>query len=73
MGAMQQVSKGAHGYAGYFTGSILNDSYKETLSLEEGLKIMKMCANEMRHRFLIDQSKFIVKIITKDGIKIENI
>ena len=55
MGTMQQVGKGAHGYAGYFTSSILEDNYREGLTQEQGLAIMKKCANEMRTRFLHDQ------------------
>ena len=69
MGTMQQTAKGAHGYAGYFTTSILEDNYKVGLTQAEGLEIMKKCANEMRTRFLLDQTKFIVKVVTKDGIE----
>lgn len=72
-GSLQEVKKGAHGYAGYFTSSILDNHYKKDMTLEEGLECIKKCTDEMKTRFLISQPKFVVKIITKDGTKVETI
>ena len=53
-GTLQQVTKGAHGYAGYFASSILDNDFKHDMTLEEGIETMKKCANELRHRFMAD-------------------
>ena len=73
MGTMCQMTKGAHGYAAYFVGSILDNFYKKGMSIEDGLECMKKCVHEMKTRFLLDQSYFQVKIVTKDGSRVENI
>jgi 20S proteasome subunit beta 4 len=41
----------------------------QDLTLEEGMEIVKKCSQELRQRFLISQNKYIVKIVTKDGIQ----
>jgi 20S proteasome subunit beta 4 len=73
LGTLQQVTKGAHGYAAYFVNSVLDNSYKQDMSLEEGIEAMKNCIKELRTRFMISQPAFIGKVVTKDGIKIINL
>ena len=67
-GTLQQVSKGAHGYAAYFVNSVLDNNYQEEMSLEDGLKAMKKCIVELKTRFIINQPEFTCKIVTKEGI-----
>mmetsp|Transcript_3047 Transcript_3047/g.2013 ORF Transcript_3047/g.2013 Transcript_3047/m.2013 type:complete len:96 (-) Transcript_3047:205-492(-) len=33
LGTLQQVTKGAHGYAGYFVNSVLDNNYKKDMTL----------------------------------------
>ena len=73
MGTMQEVKKGGHGYAGYFTSSVLDNNYKKDMTLEEGIECIKDCVKEMQTRFLLSQPKFVMKIVTKDGTKVETI
>lgn len=73
LGTMQEVTKGAHGYAGYFVSSVLDNHYKKDMTLEEGLECAKECINELKTRFLISQPQFVLKIVTKDGTKLEEI
>lgn len=70
LGTLQRVTKGGHGYAGYFTASVLDNHYKAEITKEEGLEAIKGCIKEMKTRFLIDQPSFLVKVITKDGIEV---
>lgn len=72
-GTLQEVKKGAHGYAGYFTSSVLDNHYKKDMTLEEGIECIKACITEMQTRFLVSQPKFVMKIVTKEGTKVETI
>ena len=73
LGTLQQVQKGAHGYAGYFVNSVLDNAYRRNMTLEEGIATMKKCIVELRTRFMINQPNFIAKIVTKDGVQVMNL
>ena len=68
VGTLQQVTKGAHGYAGYFVNSVLDNNWKQGMSLDEGLEAVKKCILELKTRFIINQPNFVAKIVTKDGV-----
>lgn len=70
LGTLQEVDYGAHGYAAYFVMSILTSMYKEDLSREEAVEIIKHCIHELRTRFMIAQDNFIIKVINKDGVEV---
>ena len=73
LGTLQQVTKGAHGYAAYFVNSVLDNNYTYGMSLEEGIVALKKCIDELRIRFIIKQPAFVVKAVTKDGIHLINL
>lgn len=73
LGTLERVTKGAHGYAGYFVSAILDNEYKGTITREEGLVAIKKCIHELKTRFLIDQPAFKLKVITAAGIEIIDI
>lgn len=68
LGTLQQVQKGAHGYAGYFVNSVLDNEFRHDMSLEQGIVAMQKCIVELRTRFMINQPNFIAKVVTKDGV-----
>ena len=70
LGTLQQVNKGAQGYAGYFVNSVLDNEFKADMSLNEGLEAAKKCIKELKIRFMINQHDFLAKIVTKDGIQV---
>ena len=37
LGTLQQVNKGAQGYAGYFVNSVRDNNFKADMTLEEGI------------------------------------
>ena len=41
LGTLQQVNKGAQGYAGYFVNSVLDNSFKHDMTLDEGIASAK--------------------------------
>ena len=72
-GTLQEVTKGGHGYAGYFVSSVLDNCYKADMTIDEGIECMKKCVKELKTRFLISQTEFVLKIVTKDGTKVETL
>ena len=70
LGTIQRVTKGGHGYAGYFTASVLDNAYKGSMTKDEGLEAIRWCIKEMKERFLMDQPHYFVKVITKDGVEV---
>ena len=70
LGTLQQVNKGAQGYAGYFVNSVLDQHFKADMTLEMGIEACKQCIVELRHRFMINQHDYLAKVVTKDGISI---
>lgn len=69
MGSMQKMNFAVHGYSGYFLLSLLDRHYKDNMSVEDGMTLLRMCITELRTRFLLSPSKFIVKIVDKDGVR----
>jgi len=73
LGTLQQVNKGAHGYAGYFVNSVLDNHFKKDMTIAEGKEACKSCIVELRTRFMINQPSFIAKIVTKEGTQVFNL
>lgn len=47
MGTLSRVLYGAHGYSSYFVSSVISNSYKSDLTIEEAVKIAKDCIFEL--------------------------
>jgi len=65
------VPYAAHGYAQYYCLSILDKHHHPEISFEQGMKILRMCTDELKRRLPIDFKGVIVKVIDKDGIREE--
>lgn len=61
----------AHGYAQYYCLSILDKHHHPDISFEQGMKILRMCTDELKRRLPIDFKGVMVKVVTKDGIREE--
>lgn len=57
------------GYGGFFTYSVLDKHYKEGMSLDEAIDLLKRCISEVRERFLVQMPRFKLHVIDKDGIR----
>jgi 20S proteasome alpha/beta subunit len=66
----QKVNFGAQGYGANFTLSIFDREYKEGMSVEEAMGVIRKCIAELHTRFLINQPNFVIKLVDKDGIKV---
>ena len=71
MGALQKVNFAAHGYSSYFALSIMDRYWKPDMTLEEGKALLRKCVEQLRTRFLVSLPSFMLKIITADGITVE--
>ncbi|KAI9851689.1 MAG: Proteasome subunit beta type-4 [Thelocarpon superellum] len=69
LAALAKVPYAAHGYAQYYCLSILDKHHQPNISLDEGLKILRMCTDELKRRLPIDFKGMLVKVVTKDGIR----
>ena len=69
LATLAPVPYAAHGYAQYYCLSTLDKHHHPDMSLEQGLKVLKMCADELRRRMPIDYKGLNVKIVTAEGIK----
>jgi 20S proteasome subunit beta 4 len=61
----------AHGYAQYYCLSTLDKHHHPDIDFEQGMKILRMCTDELKRRLPIDFKGVFVKVITKDGIRDE--
>ena len=73
LGTLQQVTKGAHGYAAYFVNSVLDNGFQQDMTLEQGIEVCKKCIVELRTRFIMNQPNFYAKVVTKEGVQAINI
>lgn len=65
------VPYAAHGYAQYYCLSTLDKHHHPDISFEQGMKILRMCTDELKRRLPIDFKGVVVKVITKDGVRDE--
>jgi len=70
MGTLHKVPFGAHGYAAYFTLSIMDSEYKENMTEEEAITIIEHCIKEIQTRFMLKQPNYMIKAIDKDGVRV---
>ena len=42
------------------------------MTKEEAFDVIRNCVNELNVRFLVDQRKFTIKSVDKDGIHLDN-
>ncbi|KAK9612379.1 Proteasome subunit beta type-4 [Aspergillus fumigatus] len=69
LSALARVPYAAHGYAQYYCLSILDKHHHPDISLEQGMKLLQMCTDELKRRLPIDYKGVLVKVVTKDGVK----
>ncbi|KAL2891079.1 putative proteasome subunit beta type-4 [Ceratocystis lukuohia] len=69
LASLAPVPYAAHGYAQYYCLSILDKHHNPDISLEQGIKLLNMCTDELKRRLPIDFKGMTVKAVTKDGIQ----
>ncbi|KAF9692684.1 hypothetical protein EKO04_009576 [Ascochyta lentis] len=69
LASLAPVPYAAHGYAQYYCLSLLDKHHHPDIDYEQGMKILRMCTEELKRRLPIDFKGVLVKVITKDGVK----
>lgn len=70
LASLASVPYAAHGYAQYYCLSILDKHHHPEINYEEGIRILNLCIDELKRRLPIDYKGMLVKVVTKDGIKV---
>jgi 20S proteasome subunit beta 4 len=70
LASLASVPYAAHGYAQYYCLSLLDKHHQPDISLERGMELLRLCADELKRRLPIDFKGLIVKVVTKDGIEV---
>ena len=70
IGSSTKVNYGCHGHVSSFVLSILDRDWKENMTPEEALQLVYKCISEIQLRFLVQQPKFMIKIVDKEGIRV---
>ncbi|KAJ5227189.1 proteasome subunit beta type-4 [Penicillium citrinum] len=70
LASLAPVPYAAHGYAQYYCLSLLDKHHNPNINLDEGMKLLEMCTDELKRRLPIDYKGVLVKVISKDGVKV---
>ena len=63
----------SQGHSNYFLPATFDKWWKENMTIEEGREMIKQCINVLGRAYLLQQTKFMIKWITADGIIKEEI
>lgn len=69
LGTLTKLKFAAEGYAQYFVLSTLDRYWKKNLSVEEGVEVIKKCVAEVQKRLVINQPRFAIKVVDKNGVR----
>jgi 20S proteasome subunit beta 4 len=64
LGALTQMN-----FLRYYCLSILDKHHHPDINFEQGMKILRMCTDELQRRLPIDFKGMVVKVVRKDGIE----
>lgn len=73
LGTLIEVPYTAQGYCGYLLYGLWDSMWKRDMDVDDGLRMLIASINHVKKRFIVSQSSWIAKIITKDGIKVIDI
>lgn len=59
----------ALGMGTYFCYGVLDRGYRENITIEEGLEMVKACFDVLRNRCAMNIEGVVVKVITSSGIE----
>ncbi|QPG74271.1 Proteasome subunit beta type-4 [Brettanomyces nanus] len=69
MGTRVDLPYAAHGYAAFYTMSLLDRHYKPDMNVQDGMKLLDMCEAELAKRFPVEFKGLLVKVVDKKGIR----
>mmetsp|Transcript_43300 Transcript_43300/g.108476 ORF Transcript_43300/g.108476 Transcript_43300/m.108476 type:complete len:194 (+) Transcript_43300:2967-3548(+) len=69
LGSLQRMNFCVQGHSSLILSSFLDRYYKQDLDLSEALDLLKKCVDILKKRFLISQTKLLVKIVDAEGCR----
>ncbi|MCJ1323827.1 Proteasome subunit beta type-2 [Thelotrema lepadinum] len=69
LAALAPMPYAAHGYAQYYCLSILDKHHNPNINLDQGMKLLQMCFDELKRRMPVDFKGLIVKVVDEKGIR----
>ncbi|CAH2351841.1 proteasome subunit beta type-4 [[Candida] railenensis] len=69
LGTQTELPYGAHGYAAFYCSSLLDRHYRTDMNIDEGLKLLDDCLEELERRMPIDFKGCYIKVVDKDGVR----
>lgn len=64
-----KVPYGMHGYGSFFVMGLMDRIYREDVTLEEGVEMLRKCVAEIQKRLVVSLPAFKVAVIDKDGYR----
>lgn len=72
-GSLQALRYGVHGFAANFLLSVLDQGYREDMSKDEAIELMKLCFEQLRVRYIIHSPNAPnIKCIDREGCRVLN-
>jgi 20S proteasome alpha/beta subunit len=72
-GSLQALRYGVHGFAANFLLSVLDQGYRENMTKDEAIELMKLCFEQLRVRYIIHSPNAPnIKCIDLDGCRVIN-
>ncbi|CCK70619.1 proteasome core particle subunit beta 4 KNAG_0E03620 [Huiozyma naganishii CBS 8797] len=68
LGTLVELPYAAHGYAAFYTFSLLDRHYREGMTREEGWELLQLCVDELKRRIPMDFKGITVKTVSADGV-----
>lgn len=68
LGTRADLPYAAHGYAAFYTMSLLDHHYRSDMTAEDGVKLIELCNEELKRRMPIEFKGLNVKRVGKDGV-----
>ncbi|VDQ00676.1 unnamed protein product [Trichobilharzia regenti] len=66
---VRQVPFAVHGYGSMVALSILDRMHRPDMTVTEAVELLRSCIQEVQKRLVINLDRYMVRIVTKDGIE----
>lgn len=70
LGSSNKINYGCHGHVSSFVLSILDRDWKKDMEFDEAIQLVNKCIAEIQMRFLVQQPKFMIKVVDKEGVRV---
>uniref|UniRef100_A0A094ZXJ8 Proteasome subunit beta type-2 n=1 Tax=Schistosoma haematobium TaxID=6185 RepID=A0A094ZXJ8_SCHHA len=64
-----RVPFAVHGYGALVALSILDRMHRPDMTVNEAVALLRLCIQEVQKRLVINLDRYMVRIVTKDGIE----